>query len=108
MTHTQAFKTLSPQGEIDANSSIDLDEELRAAIAEGCYRFHVDASGLTYISSAGLGVFVSYLDELHSKKGKIVFSGMNDNVRNVFTLVGLHKILPIVSTEKEAIELLLQ
>jgi anti-sigma B factor antagonist len=100
MTHSQMnYVTVRPVGELDANSSMDVDDQIVQLLAEGNARFHINAKDLTYISSAGLGVFVSHLDEIELKKGKIVFSQMRDSVRSVFNLLGLDKIITIVNTE---------
>lgn len=46
-------------GEIDASSSIELDLAIAKSVGEGYSRILVDCSALDYISSAGLGVFMS-------------------------------------------------
>ena len=60
---------------------------------------------MAYISSAGLGVFVSYLEDLKNRDGKFVLSHMKESVRDVFTILGLDK-LPdgqlVIINESEA------
>lgn len=46
-------------GEIDASSSIELDLTIAKSLGEGFKKIIVDCSALEYISSAGLGVFMS-------------------------------------------------
>lgn len=100
--HKANYISLCPKGELDANSSIFIDEKLGDFIADNKVCFHINCSELTYISSAGLGVFISYLDEITEKKGKIVFSDMRENIRDVFDLLGLSSIMTIVQTAEEA------
>ena len=45
--------TLSPTGDLDANSSMQMDEKIQAGIDQDIYHFHIDCSGLRYFSSAG-------------------------------------------------------
>ncbi len=94
--------TLQPVGDLDANSSIVLDEKLQALINAGSVKIHVDFSQVQYISSAGWGVFTFYFDEIQSKNGKIVMSGMNENVRDVFNVLGLYQLFEVTNDEKEA------
>ena len=54
--------TIRIDGEIDASSSIHLDNELGMAIREN-HKILVDCTRLDYISSAGLGVFMSYIHD---------------------------------------------
>lgn len=99
--HTN-YTTLLPAGDLDANSSMVMDETIQRAIDAGIYKIHVDCSALRYISSAGLGVFISFMDELAANGGKFVFSGMTDNILKVFQLLGLEQLMVIVKTSAEA------
>lgn len=91
-------------GEIDAGSSIFLDDAFKKAIAEGEKKIITDLSGLSYISSAGLGVFISHLDEFTAQEVQLTLYGINETVRQVFDILGLEKLLTIVETKEEAID----
>jgi anti-sigma B factor antagonist len=91
-----------PIGEIDASSSIELDLTIAKSVGEGFTRILVDCSALEYISSAGLGVFMSYIEEFQDKNIKMVLYGMNDKVINTFEILGLSELLTIVTTKEEA------
>ena len=95
------YHTLQPVGELDANSSLMMDEKICALNEQKITRIHVDCSELTYISSAGLGVFISYLDELQAQGGMFVFSGMRPNVQDVFELLGLDRMVTILKSAEE-------
>ncbi|WKN42460.1 STAS domain-containing protein [Tunicatimonas pelagia] len=89
-------------GEVDASSSIYLDEALEKAIGSNVVRILVDCQHLNYISSAGLGVFMSYIQELETKEKKMVLYHMSDKVYKVFEILGLHQLLTIVETKEQA------
>lgn len=91
-----------PIGEIDASSSIELDLTIAKSVGEGFTRILVDCSALEYISSAGLGVFMSYIEEFNDKHIKMALFGMNDKVINTFEILGLSELLAIVATKEEA------
>jgi anti-sigma B factor antagonist len=93
---------LSPVGEIDASSSIELDLAIARSVGEGFTRILVDCSGLEYISSAGLGVFMSYIEEFKDKHIRMVLFGMNDKVANTFEILGLNELLTIANNKSEA------
>ncbi|HLF33104.1 MAG TPA: STAS domain-containing protein [Cyclobacteriaceae bacterium] len=92
-------------GEIDASSSIHLDNELGQAI-NSHKKILIDCSKLEYISSAGLGVFMSYIHDMEEKKIKMVLFGMSNKVQNVFQILGLDQLLKIVDSREEAKNLL--
>ena len=91
------------KGDLDASSAIHMDNEIRTAYENEVYNVLIDCCDLNYISSAGVGVFVSYFEDFKSKNGKLVFFNMKHNVHNVFNILGLGEILKIVNTEEEAL-----
>lgn len=93
-------------GEIDASSSIELDLAIAKSVGEGFQRILVDCSALEYISSAGLGVFMSYIEEFRDKKILMVLFGMKEKVSNTFQILGLADLLQIRATKQEAKSLL--
>ena len=94
--------SLTINGDIDASSSIQLDDSLGAAVDSGTAKILINCAGLNYISSAGLGVFMSYIEDINTKNIKMAIYGLNDKVRNVFDILGLDQLLVIVNSEKEA------
>jgi anti-sigma B factor antagonist len=93
-------------GEIDASSSIELDLAIAKSVGEGFTRILVDCSALEYISSAGLGVFMSYIEEFKDKNIRMVLFGMNDKVGNTFEILGLNELLQIRKDKTQAKQLI--
>mgnify|MGYP001803043517 CR=1 FL=1 len=90
------FTTVIPIGDIDANSSVG---EL---LEGGASNIHISCKEVPYISSAGLGVFISKLDEIKAQEGDLVLSGMRENVFEAFNLLGLHQLVRIFENEVDA------
>ena len=90
------------RGEVDASSSIYLDEALQRAFRSEANRILVDCQELHYISSAGLGVFMSYIQELETSDKRLVLFNMSEKVYKVFEILGLHQVLTIVGSQEEA------
>ena len=63
----------------------------------------VDCRNLNYISSAGLGVFISHLQRFEDAQIKLIFFNMQEKVRNVFEILGLDLLMTIVTNYEEAI-----
>jgi len=93
-------------GEIDASSSIELDLAIAKSVGEGFTRILVDCSSLEYISSAGLGVFMSYIEEFKDKNIKMVLFGMSEKVGNTFDILGLNELLNISKDKTQAKQLI--
>lgn len=92
-------------GEIDASSSIELDLAIAKSVGEGYTKILVDCGALEYISSAGLGVFMSYIEEFRDKKITMVLYGMKEKVLNTFQILGLADLLQIRPTKQDAKQL---
>lgn len=90
-------------GELDASSSVMLDEELSDPEIMKYSKILVDCKNLHYISSAGLGVFISHLQRFEDAQIKLIFFNMQDKVRNVFEILGLDLLMTIVADYEEAI-----
>lgn len=100
------FYRIGIQGDIDASSSIHLDEAIGKALEENQLKILFDCAELEYISSAGLGVFVSYVKDFKERAGKFALAGLKPEVLNVFKMLGLHDILHIDEAETDAIQYL--
>jgi anti-sigma B factor antagonist len=93
---------ISVIGEIDASSSIELDLAIAKSVGEGFKKILVDCSALEYISSAGLGVFMSYIEEMKDKNIPLILFGMKEKVANTFQILGLADLLNIRANKQEA------
>jgi len=89
-------------GDVDASSSIRLDEAIGNAVQDGQQNLLIDCSNLNYISSAGLGVFMSYIEEIKVKNIQMVLFGLSEKVQNVFMVLGLDQLLNIKGTKDQA------
>ena len=89
-------------GEIDASSSIELDLTIAKSVGEGFIKILVDCSALEYISSAGLGVFMSYIEEFKDKRIHMVLFSLKEKVANTFAILGLAELLHICNDKVEA------
>jgi anti-sigma B factor antagonist len=94
--------TLILDGELDASSAVVLDAELNKPTIVNYKKVLIDCQRLSYISSAGLGVFISHLQRLQDSDVKLVFFNMQEKVFNVFEILGLDSLMNIVPTEQEA------
>ncbi len=98
------FHILQIQGEVDASNALALDNEIESVLSEGAKNILVDCSEMTYIASAGLGVFMSKIQDF--KKNEIYFSlcSLSTNVKNAFDILGLHEFIKITESLNSAKE----
>lgn len=96
------YYLITIDGEVDASSSIHLDKAMKEAVNSGLKKILVNCENLHYISSAGLGVFISYIQDMEAKQIRLVLFNMSQKVYKVFEILGLHRLLKITDTEEEA------
>ncbi len=90
-------------GYLDAHTAPVLEEAFQQMIGSGKFRIVVNCRELTYISSAGLGVFMAYIEDVRANRGDIKMSNMSPKVFNIFDLLGFPMLYDIVSDESDAI-----
>lgn len=93
------------EGDLDASSCLLLDNTIASAIELGEKVLLINCEKLNYISSAGLGVFMSYIQDFENNNVNMVIYGLAEKVKNVFQILGLDELLKIVNTYEEAIQL---
>ena len=99
------FTEIVINGDVDASSAIQLDEALESCL-EAQVPTLVNCDSLEYISSAGLGVFMSYFTDFEEKEISLVLFGLSESVFKVFDLIGISALLSIVNNKSEAEALL--
>lgn len=100
----QNVSILDISGELDAHTASQLENTLKSLIDNENYSIVVNCSGLDYIASAGLGVFMAYIEDVRSLGGDIKLTDMNDRVYNVFDLLGFPTLYDILDNEQEALQ----
>lgn len=99
----QDYDVLELRGELDAHTSPQLEEWLQRLIGERRTCIVVNFKGLEYIASAGLGVFMAYIEDVREQGGDIKLTNMNEKVYNVFDLLGFPALYEILAEEQEAV-----
>ncbi|MDR2891988.1 MAG: STAS domain-containing protein [Deltaproteobacteria bacterium] len=89
-------------GRLEATQAAGLTESIQNTLREGSKNLILDCSGLSYVASMGLRCFLLAQKGTQNAKGKLVFFGLNDNVRSVFTLTGFDKIAALRTNLEEA------
>lgn len=95
---------LDLKGELDAHTASELEAALQKCQQDANYCIVINGSELQYISSAGLGVFMAYIEELREEGGDIKIAALQPKVFNVFDLLGFPMLFDIHETEEEALK----
>jgi anti-anti-sigma factor len=94
---------VSVKGRIDAVTAGEFEKGLSVLMADGDCMLILNFNGLEYISSAGLRSILSTAKQLRAKECKMLFTGLQGPVKDVFKISGFDSIFKICDTEEEAL-----
>ena len=92
------------KGFLDAHTAPTLENNFTELIKDNKFKIVVNFEELAYISSAGLGVFMAFIENIRDNKGDIKLTNMSDKVFNIFDLLGFPLLYEIYKDEQEAIK----
>ncbi len=81
--------TLVLQGALDLDTYETLEHQLAASVSDGKLHITLDLSGITFISSAGFGVFIEAAGTVQELGGWLKFINPSEKARDVFRLLGI-------------------
>jgi anti-sigma B factor antagonist len=99
----ESVNVLELKGYLDAHTAPKLEEAFQDLLNSRRFNIVVNCRDLSYISSAGLGVFMAFIEDVRKNRGDIKLSNMTPKVFNVFDLLGFPLLYEIVKDEQEAV-----
>lgn len=93
-----------PKGHLDAHNVEKFEKEILKLIGSNVFNIVINCKELNYISSAGMGIIMGYLDEIREKGGDIKLCSVSERVYEIFDLVGFTEIYDFLENEQLAIE----
>lgn len=100
----QELSVIRLEGEIDARNASHFEQALQSEIDAGRFNIIVGCEKLTYISSAGLGVFMSFIEEVREKGGDIKIFGMPQELKDIVDTLGFSDIYDMVDDFSTAVQ----
>lgn len=89
--------TIKLAGEIDAYTAPKLRETAFPYTEKQGADIVIDLSGVSYMDSTGLGVFVGLFKSLNANNGTLKLAGLSDRLKRLFDITGLADIMNINS-----------
>ncbi|CAN5595716.1 STAS domain-containing protein [soil metagenome] len=86
------FAVIRLEGAVDAHTAPKFEEAVQSVIDAGQNKIVVDCQRMTYISSAGLGVFMCFIEEVREEGGDIKICGLTEKVKQPFEILGFESL----------------
>lgn len=91
-------------GYLDAHTAPQLENIFSNLVESKKFNIVVNFEDLKYISSAGLGVFMAFIENVRNNNGDIKLASMQPNVYSIFDLLGFPLLYEILPTEEDAVK----
>lgn len=102
-TQNNGISIITLDGFVDAHTAPNFESAIQSELDAGNVRIVVDCSKLNYISSAGLGVFMSFVEEVRDQNGDIKISGLAPKVRHTFEILGFQDLFEMTDSMDAAL-----
>jgi anti-anti-sigma factor len=90
-------------GRLDTPGVDRIEAQFVATVVPGSKSAVVDVSGVEFIASMGIRMFITVARSLALRHAKLALYGAQSMVNEVFETVSLREIIPVVGSESEAI-----
>ena len=98
-----SIKVISLSGNLEARSIGAINQVVLPLIEAGSSRLVFDCSGLRYVTSPALGILINYYKKTQAAGGDTKFFGLEDNILEIFRIVGLTRTFDIHPDESSAV-----
>jgi anti-anti-sigma factor len=102
-TKTGDFLVIDLIGQLKSSQHNELQNLLLAILGRGEKNIVLNCSGLTYITSSGLRIFLLALKKITAMSGHLRIAGLRDNIREILVIAGFTSIFNIYTTLDEAL-----
>ena len=89
-------------GVIDTLTATELEDVIESLLKRERYKLIVDLAGVEYISSAGWGIFISHIKDIHDNNGDLKLANMIENVSEIYELLEFDNVLKAYNSLEEA------
>ncbi len=101
---SQDISEIRVDGVIDTMTAGELEDVIGTILQRKRYRLVIDLGGVEYISSAGWGIFISHIKDIHDNEGDLKLANMIPNVLEIYELLEFDNVLKSYNSLEEARE----
>ena len=97
-------KVVSLTGKMDVSLSVTIEQELEELVESGANNLILEISGVEYLSSSGIRVFISIMRKVKGKQGKIVLAQVPETIKKILKTVDLEDLFEVYDSIDKALE----
>ncbi len=94
-------KVIEPSGILNVVKGNELRREITNLISTGAEIILIDLRYVNFVDSSGLGALVAAMQAVKQYDGKLFICSLNDQVKTIFELTKMDRILQVFATREE-------
>ena len=98
------YTIISVDGRIDTMNAGEFEAKIVTVIESGATKIILDCSGLNYISSSGLRIFLLVLKKMKANNGQFSLCSLQPGIREIFDIAGFSSIFSIYADQETALK----
>lgn len=105
-THPQYkdITIITAKGFIDTTTAPEFEKTFQKVLGENKFNLIIDLKDVSYISSAGWGIFIGELKRIRGQRGNLLLVAMGPEVTDAFELLEFNTILKSYTTVEQAVQ----
>jgi anti-anti-sigma factor len=97
------FTIVNIEGRVDTTNAGEFESDIAEAVDNGTNILILNCSGLNYISSSGLRVFLIIHKRLLAKNGELRLCSLQTGIKEIFDISGFSSIFSIYPDQESAV-----
>jgi anti-anti-sigma factor len=93
---SNGYAIVSVEGRVDTTNYLDFEKSLTEVMDAGHKKIVIDCSGMNYISSSGLRVFLITHKRMLAAGGSLTLCSLQPGIAEIFEISGLFSIFTMV------------
>lgn len=102
---TEGYTIVSVEGRVDTTNANEFEKAMMKVVEEGCAKIILDCSGLNYISSSGLRIFLIVQKKMMAIKGQFNLCNLQPGIKEIFDISGFSSIFSVFADREAAIRI---
>jgi anti-anti-sigma factor len=100
---SQDYTLVTVDGRIDTTNAKEFENAMMEVLGSGSKNIILDCSGLKYISSSGLRVFLIVLKKMKADKGQFFVCSLQPGIKEIFDISGFSTIFSLYPDKETSI-----
>ncbi len=98
------YAVVTVTGEVDAYTHTELRARLLDADAQGAANVIIDADGIEFIDSSGIGALIGAYKRAARRRGHLLIAAPGERFSKMLQIMGLHRVFLVVDSVEDAVD----